>query len=57
MLTRLPMKTYIQNMEPVLTGEFGSIVKIAFTINTGLEVMEGIIALLILEKKCKHLTL
>ena len=49
--------TYIQNMEPVLTGEFGSIVKIAFTINTGLEVMEGIIALLILEKKCKHLTL
>ena len=57
MLTRLPMKTHIQNKEPVLTGEFGSIVKIAFTINTGLEVMEGTIALLILGEKCKYLTL
>ena len=47
------MKTHIQNMEPVHTGEFGSIMKIAFTINTGVEVMEGSIVLYILGEKCK----
>ena len=57
MLTRLPMKTHIQNMEPVLTGEFGSIEDSIYykywTGGNGGYYSSTYIG----KKKCKHLTL